>query len=259
MLHYQAYRHANSETWVTFVHGAGGSLSVWYKQVKDFSANFNVLLIDLRGHGRSAGGEVRNGSAYSFEQIGTDVVELLDELKIEKTHFVGISLGTIVIRELAERYPERVLSMTLGGAVMKLNVRSRVLVMFGNLVKSMVPYMVLYKLYAFILLPKRNHKESRMLFIREAKRLARKEFMKWFGMTAELGPLLRLFREKETGIPTLYVMGEEDHMFLPSVKKLVEKHSTSYLAVIPSCGHVVNVEKPLNFNQISIEFIAKMA
>jgi pimeloyl-ACP methyl ester carboxylesterase len=145
--------------------------------------------------------------------------------------------------------------MTLGGAVMKLNIRSRMLVVFGNLVKSMVPYMVLYRLYALILLPRRNHRESRLLFIREAKRLARKEFMKWFGMTAELGPLLRLFREKETGIPTLYVMGEEDHMFLPSVRKLVNKHNTSSLLVIPSCGHVVNVEQPRQFNDLSLEFI----
>lgn len=254
MLNYQVYAHPTSKEWVTFVHGAGGSLSVWFKQVKAFSSSFNVLLLDLRGHGKSEGKEIKT-EAYTFEQIGTDVIKLLDELKIEKSHFVGISLGTIVIRELAERYPERIKSMTLGGAVMKLNIKSRILVKFGNLIKSMVPYMFLYKLYALILLPKRNHKESRLLFIREARRLARKEFMKWFGMTAELGPLLRLFREKETGIPTLYIMGEEDHMFLPSVRKLVDKHSTSSLQVIPACGHVVNVEKPVDFNLIAVEFI----
>ena len=36
--------------WVVFVHGAGGSSSIWYKQVRDFREHFNVLLIDLRGH-----------------------------------------------------------------------------------------------------------------------------------------------------------------------------------------------------------------
>lgn len=259
MLHHQIYRHPTSNEWVTFVHGAGGSLSVWFKQVKSFSKEFNVLLIDLRGHGRSEGRELKNGNAYTFKQIGSDVIRTMDELGIDRSHFVGISLGTIVIRDLAEHHPSRVSSMTLGGAVMKLNIRSRMLVVFGNLVKSMVPYMVLYRLYALILLPRRNHRESRLLFIREAKRLARKEFMKWFGMTAELGPLLRLFREKETGIPTLYLMGEEDHMFLPSVRKLVDKHNTSSLLVIPSCGHVVNVEQPRQFNDLSIDFIRSLS
>jgi pimeloyl-ACP methyl ester carboxylesterase len=44
---------------------------------------------------------------------------VLDFLKIEKSHFVGISLGTILIRQLAEMYPHRVESMILGGAILK--------------------------------------------------------------------------------------------------------------------------------------------
>jgi pimeloyl-ACP methyl ester carboxylesterase len=45
--------HENSKEWVVFVHGAGGSSAVWHKQVKPFSEKFNVLLVDLRGHGQS--------------------------------------------------------------------------------------------------------------------------------------------------------------------------------------------------------------
>jgi pimeloyl-ACP methyl ester carboxylesterase len=38
---------------VTFVHGAGGSSSIWFKQIRDFQKQYNVLLLDLRGHGES--------------------------------------------------------------------------------------------------------------------------------------------------------------------------------------------------------------
>ena len=62
--------------------------------------------------------------------------------------------------------------------------------------------------------------------------------------------------EKELTIPVLYVMGEEDYMFLPSVRKVVEKHcKSSQLFVIEQCGHVVNVEQPNTFNQAVISFI----
>ena len=53
MLHYSTHLHPSSKTWVTFVHGAGGSSSIWFKQLREFSKYFNVLLLDLRGHGKS--------------------------------------------------------------------------------------------------------------------------------------------------------------------------------------------------------------
>jgi pimeloyl-ACP methyl ester carboxylesterase len=60
----------------------------------------------------------------------------------------------------------------------------------------------------------------------------------------------------EINIPTLYVMGEEDNMFLPSVRQVVEKHyKSSELFVIKNCGHVVNVEKAAHFNSAVIAFL----
>ncbi|MDX5477069.1 MAG: alpha/beta hydrolase, partial [Cyclobacteriaceae bacterium] len=54
MLYYKTYHHPSSQEWVVFIHGAGGSSSIWYKQIREFKEEFNLLLIDLRGHGRSA-------------------------------------------------------------------------------------------------------------------------------------------------------------------------------------------------------------
>jgi pimeloyl-ACP methyl ester carboxylesterase len=104
-------------------------------------------------------------------------------------------------------------------------------------------------------MPKKNHKKSRLLFANEAKKLYQKEFIRWFKLTSEINPLLRFFRAKDINIPTLYIMGSEDHLFLPSIKKVVEKHITSTLFVVENCGHVVNVESPESFNSKSINFI----
>ena len=67
--------------------------------------------------------------------------------------------------------------------------------------------------------------------------------------------MLALFRVKDPRIPTLYIMGEEDHMFLPSISKLVRNHISSTLYIIPECGHVVNVEQPEIFNSQVLKFI----
>jgi pimeloyl-ACP methyl ester carboxylesterase len=54
-------------------------------------------------------------------------------------------------------------------------------------------------------------------------------------------------------------MGEEDYMFLPSVRKVVENHfKSSQLFVVQHCGHVVNIEQPLTFNLTVISFLNKL-
>lgn len=251
MLNYNTYLNEDTDQWITLIHGAGGSSTIWFKQLRSFKSEFNVLVVDLRGHGKSKFSFQRN---YNFDLVTQDIIEVLDKLKIEKSHFVGISLGTILIRNIAEQYPDRIQSMILAGAVMKLNLKSRVLMKLGIVFKSIIPYMLLYKLFAFIIMPKKNHKKSRLLFIQEAKKLYQKEFIKWFKMTAEIKPLLNLFREKELQIPALYLMGAEDHLFLPSVKHLVASHRKSELIIVENCGHVVNVEQPLIFNEKSLNF-----
>jgi pimeloyl-ACP methyl ester carboxylesterase len=255
MLHFTKYQLSSEAPWVTFIHGAGGSSSIWYKQVRDFSAHFNVLLIDLRGHGESKNSLYSKLKQYTFDSISDEVIEVLDHNAIKTSHFIGISLGTIIIREIAERFPERTQSMILAGAVMKLNLRGQILMRLGVVFKSVLPYLLIYKFFAFIIMPRKSNQESRILFLKEAKKLYQKEFIRWFSLVAEVNPLLSLFRIKDCGIPTLYLMGQQDYMFLPSIKALSKNHVSSTLCVVPDCGHVVNVEQPVVFNTLAINFL----
>ena len=260
MIYYTKYvsDNSNNREWITFVHGAGGSSTIWFKQIKYFSKKYNLLLLDLRGHGKSKTIPMNPfKKKYTFNSITSDILEVLDKENIKKSHFVGISLGTILIRNFAEKYRTRVISLIMGGAILKLNLRSKILMFLGNSTKSILPYMWIYKILAFIVMPNKNHKESRVLFINEAKKLYQKEFKKWFQLTSELVSLLRVFRQVAIQIPTIYIMGDQDYMFLPSVTKVVSMHKTSKLKVINNCGHVVNVEKPGVFNNNMLEFLKR--
>jgi pimeloyl-ACP methyl ester carboxylesterase len=243
---------------VVLVHGAGGSSSIWFKQLKEYRQEFNVLLVDLRGHGKSQ--QILQKyykETYSFKMAARDIVAVLDDAGIGEAHFVGVSMGTIIIRSIGEIAPERVKSMVMCGAIMRLNTRSQLLVSLGHLFKKGVPFMWLYKLFAWIVMPRKHHAESRNLFAQEAQNHAKKEFIKWFNLTHKVNPLLKYFREKELSTPTLYVMGGQDHLFLPPVKNMVQQHKQSILKIIDRCGHVCNVEQPDRFNRVSIDFIRR--
>lgn len=256
MLHHTLYPATNnSKKWITFIHGAGGSSSIWFNQVRFFKSYFNVLLIDLRGHGRSAASP--EGTQYTFDKIIEDLIQVLDHNKINKSHFVGISLGSILIQKMLFKYQSRVEKIGLGGAILNLNLQSRVLMFFGNLTQSILPFIWIYTFFAYVIMPYRNHRKSRALFIREAKKLSQNEFKRWYKLTKKILPLLEKIRLYKVKTPVLYIMGKEDYMFLPFVKEMVQAHESSSLITLSDSGHVVNIDQPEQFNNNLLTFLLK--
>ena len=96
MIHYKEYSDNTSKEWITFVHGAGGSSAIWKKQIHIFQKAFNLLLVDLTGHGSASNLTQNTNDKISFESILNDVLEVLINLNIKKSHFIGISLGTVL-------------------------------------------------------------------------------------------------------------------------------------------------------------------
>ncbi|TLS35042.1 alpha/beta fold hydrolase [Pseudalkalibacillus caeni] len=256
MLHYRVYASDPSREWVTFIHGAGGSSSIWYKQIKQYKKHYNVVCIDLRGHGNSQKAKWKKGD--TFLQISEDVLEVLDHLTIRFSHFIGISLGTIVVQTLSRNHPERVSSMILGGAVIQLDGRTKFLLTIGHTFKYILPFMWLYKLFAWIIMPRATHSESRYAFVKQAKKMCQKEFIRWFTLTKSLNPYLRHLQVDTKGIPTLFVMGEEDHLFLAPVKELVRKQKELGLTCLKDSGHVCNIDQPESFNEVTLDFIKRV-
>ena len=81
----------------------GTDLGMWDTQIPLWSQHFRVLRYDTRGHGASL---VTEGP-YSIEQLGRDVLALLDGLDIQKAHFVGLSMGGLIGQWLGINAGER--------------------------------------------------------------------------------------------------------------------------------------------------------
>ncbi|MDR2910187.1 MAG: alpha/beta hydrolase [Bacteroidales bacterium] len=258
MIYHKTFIQNSLKPWVVFIHGAGGSNVIWFKQLRDFKKRYNVLLVDLRGHGKSKK-IYSQEEIYKFDEIGMDVIQIMDYLNIKKAHFIGISLGCIVIRAIDKLAPARAESIILGGAVIQFNSKIKSLVTVAKLLNSILPYMWLYKLNAWILIPSKKHAQSRKLFMKEAVKLGENEFKKWLRMSGEIRDYLQEFLIKEASAPVLYLMGDHDYMFLPMVSDLVKKHMNSQLEIIGNSGHVCNIDQPEVFNETAIRFINKIS
>lgn len=238
--------------WVIFLHGLGGNSNIYYKQVDAYKQHFNLMFIDLFGHGCT----LEQLNEYTFETLAKSAVHVMDEEGIASAHIVGVSLGTIVMDAFSILAPERIKAMVLSGAVRGYDFRARFLLKAGALLQHVTPYMWLYKLFAFIMMPRKNHTASRQIFAREAKKLGGEEFRKWYTLMESLEPFYASLPDPaENSIPRLYISGDEDHLFLPFVISSYFKDPLASIHIIEKCGHVCNIENPEEFNRVSLTYL----
>lgn len=100
-------------------HGLGLALGMWDAQMAVLRAHFRVLRYDTRGHGASA---VPPGPS-SIEDLGREVVALLDHLDIRRAHFCGLSLGAMTGMWLGVHAPERIASLVLANTAPRVGAR----------------------------------------------------------------------------------------------------------------------------------------
>jgi 3-oxoadipate enol-lactonase len=94
---------------VVLSNSLGSSMEMWAPQIPALSVRFRVMRYDQRGHGESP---VPPGP-YGFQELGQDVLDLLDRNDIERAHFVGLSMGGMTGMWLGANAPERIDRMVL--------------------------------------------------------------------------------------------------------------------------------------------------
>lgn len=251
------HRHRSSREWIVLLPGAGATTSVWSGQVRAFSRHFNLALVDFPGHsrkGRRPPHEVVRQGPYAFESLAVELGTALDRAGLARCHVVALSLGTILARVWAARDPERLQSAVLAGTIADLTPLAYVLMRIGWYARRVMPYMMLYRLYAWIIMPGPAHAAARRLFYRDARTLGRREFNRWFSLSSQVPALLRALRRSRPTVPTLHVMGARDRMFLGGVRRLAAADG-SPVHVIADAGHVCTVEAAAAFNTLALDFL----
>ena len=253
MLNYEIVDNRKDE-WVVFVHGIGGSTKTWKKQIDAFSEGYNLLLLDLPGHGLNADNVIYK---VDSRKLHDGIRETLDHLQIEQAHFVGLSLGTIVIVNFAVCYPEYVKTIILGGSSLKLSGIYKGAIILANKIKRIVPYEFLYKFFAWFMLPKKNHKKSRLIFLREIVKLHKETLFAWIEyIQFALNPEYILHRLDFLGKKILLISGDEDHCFIEDAKILARRMKSMEIQIIEKCGHICSIENWSAFNRIALEYLA---
>lgn len=240
--------------WMIMIHGFGGTRHMWKRQVEEFKHDFNIMILELPGHGDSVHGAADHPDTNLLE-IAKNLVKHIHSKGITKADFLCLSLGSLVMSAIVDVCPEMVNSVLLCGAICGMRWYMKSFLVLGNILKYFLPFMMVIRLLAWILMPRPSHKISRKFLVQESKKLGRKEFQKWFGiLTGELDRLkgnLHKFRDLNTYV----VMGDEDFVFIGCIVDEVKKHEDVIrLEIMDHCGHVCCLQKWREFNPLARKF-----
>ena len=255
MLNFEEYRHETSDLWVVFVHGIGGSTLTWKKQLEAFRENYNLLLIDLPGHGKSQ----ESDGHLTHKKVNDEIKTVLDYVGIQKADFVGMSLGTLVLMSFAIAYPTYVNSLILGGAIINPQGIYKHLMSIAEVIKEFLPKKATYRVFAEIIMPSKWHKKSRDIFFRESKKMTRRNFLSWMDYVTNVSQQREIMDKLKTlKIPTLFVSGDHDSCFIEGIKKLSNRLSTAKLVILEKCGHVCTIERWKDFNGYALNYLRNL-
>ena len=101
---------------IVFIHGVGLTKEIWEPQI-NFFKDYNTLTYDLLGHGRTP----LKKSKVCIEDFSKQLLRLIKELNFDKIHLIGFSIGSLIARNFATRYNNRLKSLTLLGSIFKRN------------------------------------------------------------------------------------------------------------------------------------------
>ena len=260
-LHVERAEHAGSGPPLLLLHGFTGSGASWAPQLETFRHHFDVVAVDLIGHGRSdapAGPE-----RYRIESAVADLVALLDTLAIARAAVLGYSMGGRVALHLALAAPERLSALVLESASPGIDdpveraarVRSDEALAVRierDGVEAFVDEWERIPLFASqARLPAEVWERQRaQRLATSATGLANSLRGMGAGAMAPVGARLG-----ELAMPVLLVVGELDVKYVALGHDMVAAIPNARLAVVPDAGHTVHLEQPAAFEQIVLGFL----
>ncbi|MFP5471442.1 MAG: alpha/beta fold hydrolase [Bacteroidia bacterium] len=247
------YRELGEGKPLIILHGLFGSSDNWQTLAKKFAERFRVILVDQRNHGHSP-----KSDEFNYHLLSEDLLELLDDLNIDKANLIGHSMGGKTIMHFAQKHPERIEKMMVVDIAPKqypshhdvilegLNaidlsvVKSR-----GEAEKILDNYIQDFSVKQFLL--------KNLYWEIPGEQLAWRINLPV--LTREMGNILSEVPSKDCDVETLFVRGDKSNYILESdFQKIKVQFPNSKIITIEGAGHWIHAEKPLEFYTTTIRY-----
>jgi pimeloyl-ACP methyl ester carboxylesterase len=250
---------------IVFVHEFAADHRSWEPQMRHFGQRYRCITYSARGYPPSDVPE--KAASYSQNRATDDIAAVMDHLKIDKAHVVGLSMGGFATLHFGFRHPARARSLVVAGVGYGAEKDQQA--KFRGEVETVAKTLLDEGMEKFA--GKYAYGPTRVQFENKDPR-GFAQFKKELGEHSALGsantqvgvqgqrPSLYdlLDKMRALTIPTLILTGDEDWPCLAPSVLMKREIPSAALAVMPNCGHTINIEDPDQFNRIVGDFIVQV-
>ena len=235
--------------WILFIHAAFVDHNMFKAQFEYFEKQYNILAIDIIGHGQST--DTQKGD--TVDKMSKWIFDILKTENIDKVHIVGVSLGAVLAQDFANQYPHAVSSLACFGGYDINNFDPKL----KNENSAKQKLMMLKALFSVKWFAKANKKISAYTsqaqdeFFAMNMRFPKKSFM----FLATLNSMVNKHKTGQRNYTLLIGCGKFDiPMELEAVKAWKSSEPDCRVVIFENAGHCVNMDVPEEFNKTMEEF-----
>ncbi|AYO53697.1 3-oxoadipate enol-lactonase [Acinetobacter wuhouensis] len=249
-INYQTFGDANNPA-IVFSNSLGTKYSMWQVQIEHFQKDHFVICYDTRGHGQSSAPQ----GPYTIDQLGQDVVNLLDHLNIQKADFCGISMGGVTGQWLAIHHSARFNHMIVCNTAAKIG-QEQAWLDRAKLVREqgLKPIAETAALRWFT----ERFIQSQSTIVESMSNDLAAGSAEGYASCCEALAKADLREDlKSISVPVLVIAGQQDPVTtVADGQFMVDRIANAELFEIDA-SHISNVEKPQEFNQALEKFLAR--
>ncbi len=256
------YEEAGDGTAMVFVHEFAGDYRSFEPQMRHFARRYRCIAYNARGYPPS--GVPEAVASYSQDRARDDILAVLDGVSIERAHIVGISMGSLATLHFGLSYPDRALSLVLGGCGYGAKTGQREQFRseaagFANRIETEGMAKVAADYASGPARVQFENKDPRgfaefVAMLAEHSTVGSANTLR--GVQMERPSVYDLEdRLLALTVPTLIMAGDEDEPCLDASLYLKRTIPSAGLAFLPKTGHALNLEEPDLFNRLVDDFV----
>ena len=235
--------------WILFIHAAFVNHNMFKPQFEYFENKYNILAIDIIGHGQST--DTQKGD--TINKMSMWIFDILKAENIDKVHIVGVSLGAVLAQDFANCYPYAVSSLACFGAYDINHFDAKI----KNENGAKQKLMMLKALFSVKWFAKENRKISAYTSQAQNEFFAMNILFpkKSFMFLATLNSMVNKYKTEQRNYPLLIGCGKFDiPMELEVIKAWKDREPDCTVVLFENAGHCVNMDVPQEFNKTMEEF-----